>query len=102
MYAEGVTFSGLPSELRRRRRLLVLVVGLIVLLGVGIVAMLVLAPAKRPGAAQPAPGYDAIGGAPLPEPNGGGGGEPTGDGQAGDQTGGPGGGGQDDGGQDGG
>jgi len=70
MYGEEVTFSGLPVELRRRRRLLVLVIGLIVLLGAGIVAMLALSPGARPAATRPDPGGGVVGVAPLPEPDG--------------------------------
>jgi hypothetical protein len=70
MYGEEVTFSNLPNELRtRRRRLLLLVIGLIVLLAAGIVAMLALAPGGRP-AAQPGAGTGGLGSAPL-EPNSG-------------------------------
>jgi hypothetical protein len=75
MYGEDVTFSGLPAELRtRRRRLLLLVIGLIVLLAAGLVAMLALAPGGRPAAA-PGEGTGGLGSAPL-EPNGGDGSQP--------------------------
>jgi hypothetical protein len=68
MYGQEVTFSSLPAELRtRRRRLLLLVIGLIVLLAAGLIAMLALAPDSRPG---PGAGTGGLGSAPL-EPNGG-------------------------------
>jgi hypothetical protein len=70
MYGQEVTFSSLPDELRtRRRRLLLLVIGLIVLLAAGLVAMLALAPDGRPAAAPDA-GTGGLGSAPL-EPNSG-------------------------------
>jgi hypothetical protein len=74
MYGQEVTFSGLPDELRtRRRRLLLLVIGLIVLLAAGLVAMLALAPDGRPA---PGAGTGELGSAPL-EPNIGRGSEPA-------------------------
>jgi hypothetical protein len=71
MYDQDITFSNLSDELRtrQRRRLLALVLGLIVALAVGIVAMLAFSPdGRRPAAAQPIPGSGTggLGGAPQP------------------------------------
>jgi hypothetical protein len=83
MYDQELTFSNLPDELRtrQRRRLLALVLGLIVLLAAGIVAMLALAPdGRRPASAQTIPtGIDGLGGAPQPDPVAPDGGTPSGE-----------------------